>query len=285
MLVSGCARPGADAEDRSALEGGGAGGPASKPAEGAEPGDGAPVCLLGGPFVADGVVEVPAGTARNAYELVELRWHRYEGCERFVIDLTRADGGGAHRAGEVTAEVLRDRGVVRVRLHDVESVDPGATEASFEGPLVRAAYSVFSPEGRGVYVDVHLGEAAEASVTVVKGPARVLVDVRPGGGRVPPLAPSRARVVVLEPRPGLASYPLTVTGYARTFEANVVVRLEQNGQDVYRDFTTATAWADAWGHYSFTVREGPSGTVILHVGEHSARGGSWEGVAIPIEVR
>jgi hypothetical protein len=97
-------------------------------------------------------------------------------------------------------------------------------------------------------------------------------------------APRGDRVVVLEPRPGAASYPLAVTGYARTFEANVVVRLEQDGQEVYDDFTTATAWADAWGYFSFTIDQGPSGPVVLHVGEHSARDGTWEGVAIELEM-
>jgi hypothetical protein len=91
--------------------------------------------------------------------------------------------------------------------------------------------------------------------------------------------------VVLQPRPGTASYPLTVTGYARTFEANVVVRLERDGDDVYDDFTTATAWTDAWGHYSFTIPDGPTGPVVLHVGEYSARDGTWDGVAVELDMR
>lgn len=91
--------------------------------------------------------------------------------------------------------------------------------------------------------------------------------------------------MILEPRPGAASYPLAVTGYARTFEANVVVRLEQDGRDVHQDHTTATSWMDAWGYFRFTIPDGPVGGVVLHVGEHSARDGSWEGVAVRLQVR
>lgn len=259
--------------------------------DGAPSGDAA-VCLQGGPFVARGGIEVGSrgwSVADEAGSVASrvggLRWHRYDGCERFVIDLVDGEGDAAAGAGSVTAEVLRDLGVVRVTLRDVEGADPDATDATFTGPLARAVYAVASPEGQWVYVDVHLGAAAEAAVVSLRDPARVVVDLRPGGERVPGPAPTENRVVVLTPRPGAATYPLEVTGYARTFESNVVVRLERDGQDVYDDFTTATAWVDAWGHYSFTIPGGPAARVVLHVGEHSARDGTWEGVAVPLDMR
>jgi hypothetical protein len=244
-----------------------------------------PVCLLGEPFVASGSLDVADLEPGDATRLGAIRWEDYEGCERLVMDLVTDDDAPADRPGAVTAEVLRDLGVVRISLRDVEWVDTAATDASFDGPLARGAYAVWAPEGRWVYVDVHLADAAEAHVSTLESPARVVIDLRPGGGAVPAPAPSENRVVVLEPRPGAASYPLTVTGYARTFEANVVVRLERDGQDVYDDFTTATAWVDAWGHYSFTIDDGPTGRVTLHVGEHSAKDGTWEGVAVELEMR
>ncbi|MFO7894190.1 MAG: Gmad2 immunoglobulin-like domain-containing protein [Longimicrobiales bacterium] len=256
--------------------------------------DGA-VCLQGGPFAAGGGIEVGAGgpgassragtTGDVADRVGRLRWHRYDGCERFVMDLVDGAGEAVAGSGAVSAEVLRDLGVVRVTLRDVAGAEPDATDATFAGPLARAAYAVASPEGPWVYVDLHLGDAAEAAVSTLRDPARVVVDLRPGGGRVPPPAPSETRVVVLTPRPGPATYPLTVTGYARTFESNVVVRLEREGQEVHEDFTTATAWLDAWGHYSFTIADGPAARVVLHVGEYSARDGTWEGVAVPLDMR
>lgn len=244
-----------------------------------------PVCLLGQRFVASGSLDVADLEPGDANRIGALRWQEYEGCERLVIDLVTDDDSPAQRPGAVTAELLRELGVVRVSLRDIEWVDPDATDATFDGPLARRAYAVFSPEGRWVYVDVHLADAAEAHVSTLDDPARVVVDLRPGGGAVPAPAPSENRVVVLEPRPGAASYPLTVTGYARTFEANVVVRLERDGREVYEDFTTATAGVDAWGHYSFTIDHGPTGRVTLHLGDHSAKDGTWEGVAVRLEMR
>lgn len=243
------------------------------------------VCLQGEPFVAEGAIALDAAEAGDAHRVSNLRWEAHAGCERFVIDLVGEDGSPATSAGEVRAEVLRDLGVVRLSLREVEHVDPDATDISLDGPLARAAYAVWSPEGRWVYVDLHLLDEAEAHVTVLDEPARVVIDLRPGGGALPSPAVANERVVVLEPRPGEAAYPLTVTGYARTFEANVVARIEQEGEPVDETFTTATAWADAWGHYSLTFDEGPAGRIELHVGEHSARDGTWQGVVVELNMR
>jgi hypothetical protein len=244
-----------------------------------------PVCLLGEPFVADGEIPVDANGGGDAHRVVGLRGQAYDGCERFVIDLEGEDGAAAGSAGAVAAEVLRDLGVVRVSLRDVRWVDPEATDATFDGELARAAYSVWSPDGRWTFVDLHLASEAEAFATALPDPARVVVDLRPGGGAVPTPPATARHVVVLEPRAGTAAYPLTVTGYARTFEANVVVRVEQDGEDVHETFTTATAWADAWGHYSLTIDDGPSGPIRLHVGDYSARDGTWEGAVVDLTLR
>jgi hypothetical protein len=244
----------------------------------------AAVCLRGEPFVAAGGVPLRSTGPADAERVGDLRWESHPGCERFVIDLLREDGTPATSPGEVQVELLRELGVVRVSMRNVEAVDPDATGADFDGPLARAAFAVFSPDGRWVYVDLHLGEAAEAHASVLRDPARVVVDLRPGGGPVPGAPARDERVVVLEPRPGTHSHPVVVTGYSRTFEANVVARLEHQGEAVFDTFTTATAWVDAWGHFSFTIPDGPPGPATLHVGEHSARDGTWQGVAVELTI-
>lgn len=245
-----------------------------------------PVCLAGGPFVAAGPIQVRAAEPGDADRVGALRWQSHDGCERFVIDLVATDDSSpADHAGSVTAELRRDLGLLRISLHDIEGVDPDATDASFDGSLAGTAYAVRPAGGAGIDVDVHLAAAAEAHVTTLDAPARVVVDLRSGGAPLPAPAPRTTRVVVLQPRSGVAAYPLTVTGYARTFEANVVIRIEQDGEDVDERFTTATGWLDAWGAWSFSIEDGPVGPVVIHVGEYSARDGAWVGVAIPLDMR
>jgi hypothetical protein len=242
------------------------------------------VCLEGEPFVASGAIPVAGGT-EDAARVSDLRWEPHEGCERFVIDFAAGEGQPASAPGSVSAELLRDLGVVRVMLPGLRQVDPGATDASFTGSLAWRAFVVRAPDGRDTYVDLHLAGPAEAHVAVLESPARVVVDLRPGGAALPGPPVTHDRVIVLRPRPGEATYPLEVAGYARTFEANVVARLARNGEEVFEDFTTATAWVDTWGYFTITIPRGPSGTVTLHVGEHSARDGTWEGAAVELTMR
>lgn len=244
----------------------------------------AAICLQGDAFIAEGDAPLDADEPGTAHEISGLRWEMHDGCGRFVVDVAEQDGSPAASVSKVRAEVLRELGIVRIHLREVEQVRPEATEASFSG-LARGAYSVRSGEGRWVYVDLHLADEAEVHVDVLDDPGRVVVDLRPGGPAIPPPPAVHQRVVVLEPRGGRQSYPLTITGYARTFEANVVARIEQGGEEVEETFTTATAWAEAWGHFSMTIEQGLPGPTTLHVGEYSARDGSWEGVAIDLEMQ
>jgi hypothetical protein len=245
----------------------------------------AAVCLQGESFVADGALRVAGAGPGNAREVSGLRWEAHDGCERFVIDLADGGGGPAAGVGSVDVELIRDRGVIRVSLRDVEQVSTDATDTRTDGALLRAAYVVRSPEGGHMFVDLHLGQPAEAHALLLQDPARVVIDVRPGGAPLAERAPAETRVVVLEPGPGTVSYPLRVSGYARTFEANVVARIEQAGAAPVETFTTSTGWVDAWGYYSLVIDAGPTGSIVLHVGEYSAKDGTWEGVRVPLQIR
>ena len=241
------------------------------------------VCLEAEPFVADGPIPVESASDGQRRRISDIRWSRHEGCERIVIDVAADER--LELPGEVRAEVLREVGIVRIHLPNVYEVDAAVVEERFDGQLVEHSYAVLSREGRWIFVDLHLGSAAEAHVATLRDPVRVVVDLRPGGEPIPPRATTGERIVVIQPRPGPVSYPLEVAGYGRTFEANVVARLEQGGETVADTFTTATGWAEAWGYYSVTFDEGPAGPLELHVGEYSARDGSWEGVEVDIEVQ
>jgi hypothetical protein len=243
------------------------------------------VCLEGAPFVANGDLQVDSLEGEPTSTLGGIRWEAHEGCERIVFDLSGPDNGGAGSPGRIRAEILRDLGVVRIRLEDITDVERDAADRQMDGDLARAAYVVRSPEGRWLFADIHLATAAEVHVSTLADPARVVVDFRQGGEPLPANPAYHDHVVVLQPREGLATYPLTLRGYARTFEANVVARLEQDGQTVKETFTTSTGWVDAWGYYEITIDNGPRGPMVLHVGEYSAKDGSWNGASVQIEMR
>ena len=261
-----------------------------------------PVCLGGGGFAGSGPLSDRTGQAGDGSSIAGIRWARHEGCERVVIDLVRADGSEAQSAGAVRAELRREDGIVRVYL-DAAITTVGKTPAEMAeaaapkyarlgGELAEQAFIVRSAEAnRSLFIDVHLAAQAEARVLTVGSPARVVVDLKPGGGPVGAASEQLsgtqdpAGIVVITPKAGMASYPLRVTGYARTFEANVVSEVRQGGPSVAQVFGNSSDWLEAWGVFELVLLSGPAGPVDLFAGEYSPADGSEQGVHIALTMR
>lgn len=81
--------------------------------------------------------------------------------------------------------------------------------------------------------------------------------------------------------------PVTVTGSANVFEANVTVRiLDENGDEIARTFTTATCGSGCRGDFSVVVkykvsREQP-GTIVVHDDDAAGTGTPPHQVRIPV---
>lgn len=239
------------------------------------------VCLQAEQFIERGMLHLDPAAGSESYRVAELRWAAHDGCERFVIELQNASGSADQRTGAVLVDFRRELGIVRIQLASATEVLPEATDAEFPGELAARAFVVRATDG-SLYVDLHLREAAQAAAFLLESPARVVVDLRPGGAELPEPAAIDGLTVVLEPRSGGSSYPLRVAGYARHFEANVVVRMVQDGVTAFERSISSTDWTEAWGEFALNLDNGPRGNVSLEVGDYSARDGKWEGVAIEL---
>ena len=245
-----------------------------------------PLCDPAVPAVEDGALvaahDSAAAARSDARGTGAWRFGSEGDCERVVLELTGPPRPARH-AGPVGGRIERSYGRVRVALPD--SLDQVAqADSAFASPIASAAYVVHGIDGR-FYLDVHLASPALARLLALDDPARIAVDLSPGGGAVPVLAPHARNVVVIEPRPGPASYPLTIRGYGRTFEANVIARILVAGKERAGTFGTAADWSLTWGEFELTIPSGPSGPVALFVGELSARDGPPIGVTIPLLMR
>ena len=242
------------------------------------------VCVAGDvAFDADGLIATLGQPAGDAATVGGVRWIDHGPCERLVVDLLTADGAPAVVLGETSVSFAAGLGVVRIEL---PAQFTAVTTSIIEGPLVDRVYVVRLENGR-LAVDIHLGDDPVAVRSFDVGePARVVVDIVPweDGLRRQARPIVGEGVVVLAPVPGAVAYPLTVTGYARTFEATVVATLAQGNEEVAREFTTATDWIDSWGEFSITFTDGPDGEAMLFVGEFDARDGSPMGVEIPLDL-
>jgi len=178
----------------------------------------------------------------------------------------------------------RSYGLVRFPLAAITTI--GQTDSAFADSTIDAAYLVHARAG-GYFLDVHLARPGKASAKPEPGAAGVSLRLAVGGGAIPTLAPRARNVVVLEPRDGGVTYPIVVKGYARTFEANVQAWIEQHDVVLKETKThaTATDWMSAWGEFEITIPSGPSGDIVLFVGEESAKDGTPIGVRIPLRAK
>ncbi len=241
------------------------------------------LCDPAAPLIEVGPIHAGGEDATDARATGRITLVRSGECARVRLDLLADAAGGApaERPGAMRGALLRDLGVVRFPLaRAIESVgDPDTTIEG--GDPLRAAYVVRARDG-SFYFDVHLKAAAVVLAMALPGPARLLVEARPGGGAVP-VPPAAARnVVVLEPRPGAAVYPLVIRGYARTFEANVIARLSVEGAVVATTFGTAADGSTTWGEFELRIPGGPAGPLELFVGEDDAESGGERGVRISL---
>ena len=237
------------------------------------------------PYMEQGTVVAQGHEHGDATQISSLIAAPMDGGERFIVGFARADGFPATTIGKITIEFRRELRVIRIHL-PAEVVSTGITDNAFTGQFTDRAFVVRALDESGLYVDLHLRSAAVARAAVYSGPALVVVDLKEGGDILPPWPLVGERVVALAPpRDGRVSYPLEITGYARTFEANVVAELRTDGGSPTRQNATAADYASAWGEYRMRFDDGPHGKIKLFVGEYSAKDGSPQGVTTNLHVQ
>jgi Immunoglobulin-like domain of bacterial spore germination len=227
----------------------------------------APPCLAGDePFTSrtTGLVGRPEG---DAAAIAGLRWDDFEGCQRVVVSLATADQAPATRSGQIEVSVRSDLGVVRIDF-GAEIERTAVADAVMDTSLVADAFVVRDSEGE-LFLDLHVETEVEVRALTPGAPARVVVDLRPASGDDMESAVTGPLAVVMTPNQPEATYPLEVSGYARTPEAAVVIRFSVEGEQVVTLGATAADWLETWGAFSATIQDGPPGNGELLVGDGS----------------
>lgn len=253
--------------------------------------EGEPTCDDEGAYGAEGSLLNRDSIPADATAVHALRYGVHPNCERLVLDFANADGAAAQVLGQANVAFHRHLGIVRVHLpleFAQTALPDEAIQLYPEGNHVRAAYTVFSEDdARGPFVDIHVAEPVVARAFVLESPARLVVDIRPGGGPLGEGAHGGVddNIVVVTPGEQVQlDYPIDITGYSRTFEANVVARLYQDGAMVAESITTASSWLESWGEFSTAIDAGPTGSFELFVGTDSAMDGSEEGIRLIVTI-
>lgn len=223
-----------------------------------------PVCLAGeDPFFQEGNAGAVSRSRTDAAAVGTVRWEVHEGCERVEIGLTTGEGAPAVDPPTVASFLIRGAGVLRISLGREVALSAIA-EQLVDTELVERVFVVRAVDG-SLFVDLHLAAPAFARVRSASGPARVVVDLQPGGPayRHPPAR--QGDVIVVEPAGGVGTYPLAVSGYLRTGAAEVSATLTGVAGERVTAASRVANQADAWGSFVVLFGDGPIGTVDVAV--------------------
>ncbi|HEY5889814.1 MAG TPA: Gmad2 immunoglobulin-like domain-containing protein, partial [Acidimicrobiia bacterium] len=239
-------------------------------------------CPQDAEFIDEGRIARITQPSSDAKTLGLISIQTAEGCERFGFNFETNENAPATTPPSIDGEFLDNGGIVRIYMDIDQTV---LTDQLVETPLVDRLFVVRSLDG-SMFVDVHLARPARARINVTNSPAGMTLELSPRDGELPPSAAISDRVVLITPRSeAVVDGPVVdVGGYARTFEANVLVLATVGGAVVARTNTTAADWVSTWGEFATEI-ELPAGLDDLFVGEESPENGSLTGVTIRLTVR
>lgn len=256
-------------------------------------------------YVFSGLVATSPASASTADHVFSIDHSSHPDCERTVItlgadyDFNDDPAGTLSPTGQVPGgiQVTNEGPFFNVDLAAIELVRIGATESDRDDDGVEDVFVVNRAGSDSLYLNGHFDHNLGVLAFFLSDPARIVVDtisaptdtglaVGPVVGDLAVLS-SPIVVDVFGPPP---APPVTVAGYARPFEAILLIRLRQppapgadpgTGAPVAATFSgssflgtitdsqyavTTTDWALAWGEFEFTIDALPAGTYELFVG-------------------
>jgi hypothetical protein len=238
-------------------------------------------CRNDGEFVEDGFIAAIDQTQSDTRVIGHIAWTADAACETFTFSFVTSEGAPATTPPTLTASYVDGAPIIRVAFDADETV---VTDQLVETALIDRLYVVRALDG-GMFVDLHLAGPAQARIQTEGTPARVTLSLQPGIVDYPTAPAYSDLAIVLAPLDGESvSTALTVSGYTRTFESNVLIIATVGNAVVAETFTTAAGGLETWGEFHTEVVL-PPGEVSLFVGDQNAEDGGLEGVTINLTVR
>ena len=217
-------------------------------------------------FHTEGRLGVFGSTGSDGQQISRLSVEGSGTCERFEVALDTLDGAPAARLPVTEVELLPHSGVVRIRF-DRTVVTTTVTDSVLEGRFVERAFVVRGLDG-WLFVDVHLAAEVAARAFVREDTGALAVELWDLGGPGPRFPEVSQFVVVTSPTTRAVDYPLVVTGYSRTFEANVIGEFRTDEGREIAAVTSAADYIEMWGEFRLEIEEGPAGLITLFVGDY-----------------
>lgn len=226
-----------------------------------------------------GIAEVEPESTETS-NLGSVSWEVNDQCETFTFEFETSEGAPATSAPAIQIGHLESFQILRIGLGVGSAV---VTDQLVETDLVDRLYVVRALDG-GMFVDLHLAAPAAARAEVQSSPSSLTVELRPGLVDFVSTADIDDNIVLIAPTSG-TEVPATTgfSGYARTFEANVLMIVTRGDDVAFETTTTAADWAETWGEFRSELTL-PSGEVSVFVGEASPEDGTLDGITVDLTV-
>ena len=238
-------------------------------------------CPEDGGFTEGGAVRTIEQTSSDADTIGLITWTAEAACESFTVSFETSEGAPATTPPTVSVAYVDDVPVIRMALDADQTV---ITDQLVETPMVDRLFVVSALDG-GKFIDFHLASPAQARLDIETSPARLILELQPGiVDYSAPAAISDFAVVVTPLDGSTETVPVSVAGYARTFESTVLLIATSGDEVVAEEFTTSADSLETWGEFSAELTL-PFGDVSLFVGDENQEDGGLEGVTINLTVQ
>ncbi len=238
-------------------------------------------CPDEGEFVEDGTIASFEQDQSDSSVIGDISWTTDESCDTFTLSFITSEGAPATTPPTVTATFVEGAPVIRIAVDTDQTV---ITDQLIETALIDRLYVVKALDG-GMFVDLHLVGPTQARIQTERTPARVILDLQPGIVKYATAPAYSDLAVVVTPLDGeILEGTLSVSGYTRTFESNVLIIATAGNEVVAETFTIAAGDLVTWGEFQTDIVL-PPGDLSLFVGDENAENGGLEGVTISLTVR
>lgn len=217
-------------------------------------------CPPGDVMLADGGLADFDPSSSDSTRIAGITWRTSGVCQTFTISFATEDGAPATTPPALSARLLRGAGVLRIETAATDSV---IADQVVETGLVERLFVPVSDDGSR-FVDLVLGEPVVARARLETTPARVEIEIQPGG---PPIGRPlmTGDLVVIEPGSAAVATPvLDVAGYSMGEASTYDVTINRAGQPV-ADTTLETADSHIWSAFHLVVQVGDDAYDMLQV--------------------
>lgn len=213
-------------------------------------------CPEGDVMLADGRLMQFDRPQSEGTRIAGITWDTTGGCHTLTISFATEDGAPATSPPSLDARLMRNLGILRI--------DTAATASVVVDQRVEEGWvdRLFVPQREATddeayrFIDLVLSGPAVARARILSSPARLVIELQPGGPEVgrPLVSP---QVVVVEPGSAAVAEPvLDVTGYSTGELGSLQLAVLDGDQEVVGEALDLEPSPTVWREFSFPFQVG-----------------------------